>query len=170
MSLALASGPDSMSRSPFVMPKAETPFSRANFVHDTTIGWRFVNPKMHADWVTESMPETAENVARARYGNAWGAGAAEACWHSARQYGLDRKQFGQPLAQTQRFEKKLPDMLTEISLGLQACYRVARLPEEGHMAHEAILVIKRKTVARRSISGACRATCMEATEFPPSSV
>ncbi|MDV4145263.1 3-oxoadipyl-CoA thiolase [Shimia sp. FJ5] len=63
MFLAIAGGVESMSRSPFVMPKAETPFSRANAVHDTTIGWRFVNPRMHADWGTESMPETAENVA-----------------------------------------------------------------------------------------------------------
>jgi len=65
---------------------------------------------------------------RARYGIAWGVmGAAEACWHASRQYGLDRKQFGKPLAQTQLYQKKLADMLTEISLGLQACLRVGRL-------------------------------------------
>ena len=63
MSLALAGGVESMSRSPFVMPKAEAPFSRANAVYDTTIGWRFVNPRMHEAWGTDSMPETAENVA-----------------------------------------------------------------------------------------------------------
>ena len=63
MSLAIAGGIESMSRAPFVMPKAETAFSRANEVHDTTIGWRFVNPKMQAAFGTDSMPETAENVA-----------------------------------------------------------------------------------------------------------
>ncbi|MDV4145264.1 acyl-CoA dehydrogenase [Shimia sp. FJ5] len=86
---------------------------------------------------------------RARYGIAWGAmGAAEACWHSARQYGLDRKQFGKPLAQTQLFQKKLADMLTEISLGLQACLRVGRLFEDGHMAPEMISVIKRNNCGK----------------------
>ncbi|TDE34674.1 3-oxoadipyl-CoA thiolase [Antarcticimicrobium sediminis] len=63
MSLAIAGGVESMSRSPFVMPKAETPFSRANALYDTTIGWRFVNPRMQEAWGTDSMPETAENVA-----------------------------------------------------------------------------------------------------------
>ena len=62
---------------------------------------------------------------RARYGISWGVmGAAEFCWHAARQYGLDRKQFGKPLAQTQLFQKKLADMQTEITLGLTACLRV----------------------------------------------
>ena len=81
---------------------------------------------------------------RARYGIAWGAmGAAEACWHAARTYGLDRKQFGKPLAQTQLFQKKLADMMTEISLGLQAALRVGRLFEEGRMAPEMISLVKR---------------------------
>src|SRR5690606_23342581 len=72
---------------------------------------------------------------RARYGISWGAlGAAEFCWHAARQYGLDRKQFGRPLAQTQLFQKKLADMQTEITLGLQASLRVGRLMEEGRAA------------------------------------
>ena len=61
--LMIAGGVESMSRAPFVMPKAETAFSSANEVHDTTIGWRFVNPKMQAAFGTDSMPETAENVA-----------------------------------------------------------------------------------------------------------
>ena len=61
--MAIAGGVESMSRAPFVMPKAETPFSRANAVYDTTIGWRFVNPKMKAAHGTDSMPETADNVA-----------------------------------------------------------------------------------------------------------
>ena len=71
---------------------------------------------------------------RARYGISWGAmGAAEDCWHGARQYGLDRKQFGRPLAATQLFQKKLADMQTEIALGLQACLRVGRLMDEGRL-------------------------------------
>ncbi|WP_237065189.1 acyl-CoA dehydrogenase [Microbulbifer guangxiensis] len=69
---------------------------------------------------------------RARYGISWGAmGAAEFCWHAARQYGLDRKQFDRPLAQTQLFQKKLADMQTEITLGLQASLRVGRLMDEN---------------------------------------
>ncbi len=72
---------------------------------------------------------------RARYGISWGAlGAAEFCWHAARQYGLDRKQFNRPLAQTQLFQKKLADMQTEITLGLQGSLRVGRLMDEGRMA------------------------------------
>src|SRR6056297_3438784 len=69
---------------------------------------------------------------RARYGIAWGVmGAAEFCWHAARSYGLDRKQFARPLAQTQLFQKKLADMQTEIALGLQATLRVGRLMDEA---------------------------------------
>jgi glutaryl-CoA dehydrogenase len=81
---------------------------------------------------------------KARYGIAWGVmGAAEFCWHAARQYGLDRKQFGRPLAQAQLFQKKLADMQTEITLGLQACLRVGRLMDEGRAAPEMISLIKR---------------------------
>jgi len=69
---------------------------------------------------------------RARYGISWGAmGAGEYCWHAARQYGLDRKQFNRPLAQTQLFQKKLADMQTEITLGLQASLRVGRIMDEN---------------------------------------
>ena len=69
---------------------------------------------------------------KARYGIAWGAlGAAEDCWHRARQYTLDRVQFGRPLAQNQLIQKKLADMQTEIALGLQGCLRVGRLMDEG---------------------------------------
>ncbi|CTQ33320.1 acyl-CoA dehydrogenase [Jannaschia rubra] len=86
---------------------------------------------------------------RARYGIAWGVmGAAEACWHAARQYGLDRKQFGKPLAQTQLFQKKLADMQTEISLGLQAALRVGRLMDEGRAAPEMISLIKRNNCGK----------------------
>lgn len=86
---------------------------------------------------------------RARYGISWGAlGAAEFCWHAARQYGLDRKQFNRPLAQTQLFQKKLADMQTEISLGLQASLRVGRLMDEGIAAPEMISMIKRNNCGK----------------------
>ncbi|MDE0304629.1 MAG: acyl-CoA dehydrogenase [Albidovulum sp.] len=81
---------------------------------------------------------------RARYGIAWGVmGSAEACWHQARSYGLDRIQFGRPLAQTQLYQKKLADMQTEIALGLQAALRVGRLMDEDRFAPEMISLIKR---------------------------
>ncbi len=81
---------------------------------------------------------------RARYGIAWGAmGAAEDCWLRARQYGLDRRQFGRPLAATQLFQKKLADMQTKIALGLQGALRVGRLMDEGLAAPEMISMIKR---------------------------
>ena len=86
---------------------------------------------------------------RARYGISWGAmGAAEFCWHAARQYGLDRKQFGKPLAQTQLFQKKLADMQTEIALGLQGSLRVGRLFDEGRMAPEMISIVKRNNCGK----------------------
>jgi len=86
---------------------------------------------------------------RARYGIAWGVlGAAEFCWHAARQYGLDRKQFNRPLAQTQLFQKKLADMQTEISLGLQAALQVGRLMDEGTAAPEMISLIKRNNCGK----------------------
>ncbi len=86
---------------------------------------------------------------RARYGISWGAmGAAETCWHAARAYGLDRKQFGKPIAQTQLFQKKLADMQTEIALGLQGSLRVGRLLEEGHGAPEMISLVKRNNCGK----------------------
>ena len=86
---------------------------------------------------------------RARYGIAWGVmGAAEACWHRARQYGLDRKQFGRPLANTQLFQRKLVEMQTEITLGLHAALRVGRLFEAGRMAPEMISLIKRNNCGK----------------------
>ena len=86
---------------------------------------------------------------RARYGISWGAmGAAEFCLHSARQYGLDRKQFGTPLAGRQLYQKKLADMETEIALGLQASLRVGRLMDEGRFAPEMVSLIKRNTVGK----------------------
>ncbi|MCF1708714.1 acyl-CoA dehydrogenase [Tabrizicola sp. J26] len=86
---------------------------------------------------------------RARYGIAWGVmGSAEFCWHAARQYGLDRHQFGRPLAQTQLFQLKLADMMTEISLGLQAALRVGRLMDEAKAAPEMISLIKRNNCGK----------------------
>lgn len=86
---------------------------------------------------------------RARYGISWGAlGAAEFCMHAARQYGLDRQQFGRPLAGTQLFQKKLADMLTDIALGLQASLRVGRLIDEGRFAPDMISVVKRNNVGK----------------------
>jgi len=86
---------------------------------------------------------------RARYGISWGVlGAAEDCWHRARQYGLDRKQFGKPLAGTQLFQRKLADMQTEIALGLQASLRVGRLMDEGKMAPEMISIVKRNNCGK----------------------
>lgn len=86
---------------------------------------------------------------RARYGISWGAmGAAEFCYGAARQYGLDRHQFGRPLAATQLYQKKLADMATEIALGLQACLRVGRLMDEDRAAPAMISLIKRNNVGK----------------------
>jgi glutaryl-CoA dehydrogenase len=86
---------------------------------------------------------------RARYGISWGVlGSAEFCWHAARQYGLDRKQFGKPLAQTQLFQKKLADMQTEITLGLQASLRVGQLMDADRMAPEMISIVKRNNCGK----------------------
>jgi glutaryl-CoA dehydrogenase len=86
---------------------------------------------------------------RARYGISWGAmGAAEFCWHAARQYTLDRKQFGRPLAANQLIQKKLADMQTEIALGLQGSLRVGRLMDEGKVAPEMISLVKRNNCGK----------------------
>jgi len=86
---------------------------------------------------------------KARFGIAWGAlGAAEYCWHAARQYTLDRKQFGRPLAANQLIQKKLADMQTEITIGLQACLRVGRLLDEGDCPPENITMIKRNSAGK----------------------
>ena len=86
---------------------------------------------------------------KARYGIAWGAlGAAEFCWHAARQYTLDRKAFGKPLAANQLIQLKLADMQTEIALGLQACLRVGRLTDEGRATPEMVSLIKRNSCGK----------------------
>jgi len=86
---------------------------------------------------------------KARYGIAWGAlGAAEFCWHGARQYTLDREQFGRPLAATQLIQKKLADMQTEISTGLLACLQVGRMMDDNNLAPETISLIKRNSCGK----------------------
>jgi glutaryl-CoA dehydrogenase len=86
---------------------------------------------------------------KARYGIAWGAlGAAEDCWHRARQYTLDRKQFGRPLAANQLVQLKLANMMTEITIGLQSCLRVGRLMDEGRAAPEMVSLIKRNSCGK----------------------
>ena len=88
-------------------------------------------------------------LTRARYGIAWGAlGAAEFCWHAARDYVLERHQFGRPLAANQLIQKKLADMQTEIALGLAACQRLGRLFDEGTAAHEAVSMLKRNSAGK----------------------
>ena len=86
---------------------------------------------------------------RARYGISWGVmGAAEFCWHASRQYGLDRKQFDKPLAQTQLFQLKLANMQTEITLGLQGALQVGRLMDQGKAAPEMISMMKRNNCGK----------------------
>ncbi|MGQ7249432.1 acyl-CoA dehydrogenase [Halomonas sp. V046] len=86
---------------------------------------------------------------RARYGISWGAmGAAEACWHAAREYTMERKQFGRPLAANQLIQKKLADMQTEIALGLQASLRAGRMIDDGQMVPEVVSLIKRNNCGK----------------------
>ena len=86
---------------------------------------------------------------RARFGIAWGAmGAAEFCWHAARQYTLDRKQFGRPLAATQLVQKKLADMMTEITLGLQGCLQMGRLMDADNCPVEVVSLMKRNNCGK----------------------
>ena len=88
-------------------------------------------------------------LSRARYGISWGAmGAAEYCWHAARKYGLERKQFGKPLAQTQLYQKKLADMQTEISLGLQGSLKLGRLLDSGKASTDLISLMKRNNCGK----------------------
>ena len=101
---------------------------------------------------------------RARYGISWGVmGAAEFCWHAARKYGLDRQQFGRPLAQTQLFQKKLADMQTEIALGLQGALRLGRLLDEGLAAPEVISMMKRNNCGKALESRVWRGICTAPT-------
>lgn len=86
---------------------------------------------------------------KARYGISWGTlGAAEFCWHAARQYTLDRKQFGRPLAANQLVQLKLANMMTEITLGLQSVLRVGRMLDEGIAAPDVISIVKRNSCGK----------------------
>lgn len=88
-------------------------------------------------------------LSNARYGIAWGAlGAAESCWRAAREYTMDRKQFGKPLAATQLIQKKLADMQTDIFIGLQACLQAGRLKDQNQLAPETISMIKRNSCGK----------------------
>ena len=98
---------------------------------------------------TEGMSGPFGCLNRARYGISWGVmGAAEDCWFRAHDYGMNRRQFGRPLAQTQLYQKKLADMQTEIALGLQGSLRVGRLMDEGRMAPEMISIMKRNNCGK----------------------
>ncbi|QUM71009.1 acyl-CoA dehydrogenase [Sphingopyxis granuli] len=97
----------------------------------------------------EGLKGPFECLNRARYGISWGAmGAAEFCFHAARQYGLDRKQFGRPLAATQLWQKKLADIMVDIAMGLQSSLRVGRLMDEHRFAPEMISIVKRNNVGK----------------------
>ena len=88
-------------------------------------------------------------LTRARFGVAWGAlGAAEFCWHAARNYAMERKQFGRPLAANQLVQKKLADMQTELSLGLQGCLQLGRLADQGKLTSEAVSLLKRNNCGK----------------------
>jgi glutaryl-CoA dehydrogenase len=98
---------------------------------------------------TEGLKGPMGCLNNARYGIAWGAlGAAEACWHAAREYVLDRKQFGRPLAANQLIQKKLADMQTEIGLGLQGCLQAGRLKDNNQLAPELISLLKRNSCGK----------------------
>jgi len=130
-------------------PKIEGKFSlRASITGEIVMDSVFVpSENMLPDASGLSGPFGCLN--KARYGIAWGAlGAAEFCWHGARQYTLDREQFGKPLAGTQLIQKKLADMQTEITTGLLACLQVGRLMDSHNLAPEAISLIKRNSCGK----------------------
>ena len=130
-------------------PKIEGKFSlRASVTGEIVMDDVFV-PEENLLPNAEGLKGPFSCLNRARYGIAWGAlGAAEFCWHAARQYTLDRKVFGKPLAQTQLIQKKLADMQTEISIGLQACLRAGQMMDQGQLAPEAISLIKRNSCGK----------------------
>ena len=130
-------------------PKIEGKFSlRASMTGEIVMDDVFV-PEENLLPNAEGLKGPFSCLNRARYGIAWGAlGAAEFCWHAARQYTLDRKMFGKPLAQTQLIQKKLADMQTEIAIGLQSCLRAGRMMDEGQLAPEVISLIKRNSCGK----------------------
>jgi glutaryl-CoA dehydrogenase len=130
-------------------PKIEGKFSlRASATGEIVMQDVFVPEENHLPNV-EGLKGPFGCLNRARYGIAWGVlGAAEFCWHAARQYTLDRKQFDRPLAANQLIQLKLANMQTEITLGLHACLRVGRLFDEGKIAPEMISLIKRNNCGK----------------------
>ena len=129
--------------------KIEGKFSlRASITGDVIMQNVFV-PKENRLPDANGLADIFECLNRARYGIAWGTmGAAEFCWHAARHYVLDRKQFGRPLAATQLVQLKLADMQTEITLGLQGCLRLGRMIDAGKMSTEAISLLKRNNCGK----------------------
>lgn len=130
-------------------PKIEGKLSlRASITGEIVMDGVFV-PEENLLPNTEGLKGPMGCLNNARYGIAWGVlGAAEACWHAARQYVLDRKQFGRPLAANQLIQKKLADMQTEIGLGLQGCLQAGRLREQGQLAPELISLLKRNSCGK----------------------
>ena len=129
--------------------KIESKFSlRASITGDVIMQNVFV-PEENRLPTALSLADIFECLNRARYSIAWGTmGAAEFCWHAARQYVLDRKQFGRPLAATQLIQLKLANMQTEITLGLQGCLRLGRLIDDGKITTEAISLLKRNNCGK----------------------
>jgi glutaryl-CoA dehydrogenase len=130
-------------------PKIEGKFSlRASVTGEIVMADVFV-PEENAFPTIRGLKGPFGCLNNARYGIAWGAlGAAEFCWHAARTYTLNRKQFGRPLAANQLIQKKLADMQTEITLGLQACLRLGRLKDENRAAPEMISMLKRNSCGK----------------------
>ena len=130
-------------------PKIEGKFSlRASVTGEIVMDEVFV-PEENAFPTIRGLKGPFGCLNNARYGIAWGAlGAAEFCWHAARTYTLNRKQFGRPLAANQLIQKKLADMQTEITLGLQACLRLGRLKDENRAAPEMISMLKRNSCGK----------------------
>jgi glutaryl-CoA dehydrogenase len=125
-------------------PRIEGKFSlRASCTGQITMSEVFV-PEDNLLPTARGLKAPFSCLTRARYGIAWGVlGAAEFCWHAARDYCLERKQFGRPLAATQLVQKKLADMQTEITLGLHACLQLGRLFDQGIIHHQAVSLLKR---------------------------
>ncbi|PNE01760.1 glutaryl-CoA dehydrogenase [Alcanivorax sp. MD8A] len=132
----------------FTTPKIEGKFSlRASITGQIMLDDCFVPEENHLD--VEGLKGPFSCLNKARYGISWGAmGAAEFCWQAARQYTLDRKQFGRPLAHTQLIQKKLVDMQTEITLGLQGALQLGRLMDAGQWAPEMVSLMKRNNCGK----------------------
>ena len=132
----------------FTTPKIEGKFSlRASITGQIMLDDCFVPDENRLD--VEGLKGPFSCLNKARYGISWGAmGAAEFCWQAARQYTLDRKQFGRPLAATQLIQKKLADMQTEITLGLQGALQLGRLMDSGNWAPEMVSLMKRNNCGK----------------------